>query len=102
MCAGRYARRVATLISLDATPISMLQYGYWYKTSVASPDSVIRKLKRSITRSVYDNAVHLLPFSAWAKESLIRDYGVQNDKITVVPPGINLRKWQCVSRTASE
>jgi glycosyltransferase involved in cell wall biosynthesis len=97
-----FARRVPTVISLDATPVSMLQYGRWYKTSVASPNSMIRQLKRSITRSVYANAVHLLPFSGWAKKSLIRDYGMQEDKITVVPPSINLRKWKGVLSISSE
>jgi glycosyltransferase involved in cell wall biosynthesis len=97
-----FARRVPTVISLDATPASMLQYGYWYKTPVASPNSVIRKLKRSMTRSVYANAAHLLPFSAWARDSLIKDYGVRADKITVVPPSIDLHKWKYVPRTASE
>jgi glycosyltransferase involved in cell wall biosynthesis len=94
--ASKFAKRVPTLISLDATPVSMLRYGQWYNTSVADPDSVVRQLKRSVTRSVYLNAAHLLPFSAWAKESLMKDYGVQEDKITVVPPSINLRKWRCV------
>jgi glycosyltransferase involved in cell wall biosynthesis len=100
--ASEFARRVPTLISMDATPISMLKFGRWYNTSVANPDSVIRRLKRSVTRSVYSNAAHLLPFSAWARESLIRDYGVQEDKITVVPPSINLERWKWVPSTSPE
>jgi glycosyltransferase involved in cell wall biosynthesis len=94
--ASEFAKRVPTLISMDATPDSMLKFGHWYKTSVADPNSVIRRLKRAVTRSVYSDAAHLLPFSAWARESLIRDYGVQEEKITVVPPSINLRKWKWV------
>jgi glycosyltransferase involved in cell wall biosynthesis len=97
--ASGFAKRVPTLISLDATPVSMLKYGHWYHTPVADPDSAIRQLKRSVTRSVYLNAAHLLPFSEWAKQSLISDYGMQEDKITVVPPSINLRKWKCVLST---
>jgi glycosyltransferase involved in cell wall biosynthesis len=100
--ASDFARRVPTLISMDTTPVSMLKFGRWYGTPVANPNSVIRRLKRSVTRSVYSNAAHLLPFSAWAKESLIRDYGVQEDKITVVPPSINLRKWKWIPSTSLE
>jgi glycosyltransferase involved in cell wall biosynthesis len=99
---GGFARRVPSLISLDTTPISMIQFARWYATPVWSPDSVIGRVKHFITRSVYADAVHLLPFSAWAGQSLVRDYGMSADKITVVPPSIDLHKWKCFSRTARE
>jgi glycosyltransferase involved in cell wall biosynthesis len=88
-----FRRRVPLVISTDATPTSYYQYAKWYNSQVAHPDSIRGKLKLIVTRSVYNDAAFLLPFSNWTKRSLMSDYGVPEEKISVIPPGINLRKW---------
>jgi glycosyltransferase involved in cell wall biosynthesis len=39
-------------------------------------------------------AARVLPWSYWARESLIRDYGVEPDRIDVIPPGVDLQLWR--------
>jgi glycosyltransferase involved in cell wall biosynthesis len=88
-----FRRRVPLVISTDATPISYFQYAKWYGSRVAHPGSIAGKFKRAITRSVYKDASFLLPFSTWTKKSLMEDYGIPEEKISVIPPGINLKRW---------
>lgn len=96
-----FRRRVPLVISTDATPISFYQYANWYHSHVARPEGIAGQIKRIITRSVYDDAAFLLPFSTWTKRSLMKDYGISEEKISVVPPGINLRKWSSPRRDSS-
>jgi glycosyltransferase involved in cell wall biosynthesis len=37
---------------------------------------------------------YLLPWSQFAKNSLISDYGIESDRIIVSPPGIDLSTWK--------
>jgi hypothetical protein len=34
-----------------------------------------------------------LKWSEWAKLGLVQDYDVPADKITVIPPGVNVHEW---------
>jgi glycosyltransferase involved in cell wall biosynthesis len=42
---------------------------------------------------VFRGAAYLLPFSRFAKESLVTDYGIPEEKISIVPQGIDLKIW---------
>jgi glycosyltransferase involved in cell wall biosynthesis len=88
-----FRRRVPIVISTDATPISYFRYARWYGSHGAHPESIAGKFKRAFTRSVYKDASFLLPFSTWTRKSLMEDYGIPGEKISVIPPGINLRRW---------
>jgi glycosyltransferase involved in cell wall biosynthesis len=88
-----FRRRVPLVISTDATPVSYFQYAKWYSSRVADPESIAGKFKRAITRSVYKDASFLIPFSTWTKKSLMEDYGIPEEKISVIAPGINLKRW---------
>jgi glycosyltransferase involved in cell wall biosynthesis len=89
----RFRRRVPFVAALDATPIMLARYGYYKPRAGENP--IVRHLRHRLALSVFRDAIHLLTYSAFAKESLVTDYGVREDKIFVVPPGIDLKTWSC-------
>ena len=86
-------RRVPYLLAMDGTPLWYAKNGFWYAHPFFEPQRTIPRIKRLITRSVYAHAFHLLPLSNTVKKSLMEDYEIAEERITVVPPGINLRRW---------
>ncbi|MBC8139653.1 MAG: glycosyltransferase family 4 protein [Fibrella sp.] len=85
-------RRLPSVISLDATPLQYDQIGAHYGHTVSSNAS-LEALKKRITERALGAARHLVTWSEWAKGSLVRDYGVLSQKVTVIPPGIDLGRW---------
>jgi glycosyltransferase involved in cell wall biosynthesis len=92
MLSPMLARRVPTIVSLDATPINYDAIGAHYGHH-AHPGSTTEKLKQSLYARVFQSASWLVPWSNWAKASLCRDYGVEEDRVTVIPPGIELSRF---------
>lgn len=91
MLALDWVRRVPSVISLDATPLQYDQLGSFYAHAQGSP--WMERLKWRLGRACFGAAGQLVTWSAWAKESLERDYGVAGEKVTVIPPGVNVSSW---------
>jgi len=79
-------RRIPTIVSLDATPINYDSVGRAYGHRPAS-GSRLDERKHRLNRSVFDAARALVTWSEWARDSLVRDYGVAPGKINVLAPG---------------
>jgi glycosyltransferase involved in cell wall biosynthesis len=86
-----FRRRVPCVDALDATPIILKRYGYYNPR--ADGNILVRRLRDRLAQNVFKDAVHLLPWSRFVKESLVTDYGIAEDKISIVPPGIDLKIW---------
>ncbi|MEI8166857.1 MAG: glycosyltransferase family 4 protein [Chloroflexales bacterium] len=86
-----WLRRLPSVVSLDATPIQYDQLGTFYQHQQGPV--WLEALKWRLNRNCYCTARHLVTWSAWAKQSLIADYGVSASKITVIPPGVNIAEW---------
>jgi len=93
MFLGPLSRSVPLVISMDATPRLHDSMAYWYEKKTHGNIPLANSVRRSVTRSAYERASFLLPFSDWAKDSLMRDYQIPECKIRVVPPGVNLSRW---------
>ena len=89
--AHNWVRRVPSIISLDATPLQYDQLGLSY--SHATSAAWLERLKWRLNRDCFASARHLITWSAWARQGLIEAYEVPADKITVVPPGVNVNAW---------
>jgi glycosyltransferase involved in cell wall biosynthesis len=85
-------RRMPSVVSLDATPLQYDRLGSFYGHA-ASSNARIERLKRYLNIRAFSAAATLVTWSRWAKESLVRDYGVLSDKICVIPPGIDMDRW---------
>jgi len=90
--AANWLRRYPSIVSLDATPLQYDQLGPYYQHE--SGPAWLERLKWHLNRRCFNLARHLVTWSQWAKEGLIEGYGVPPDKITVIPPGVNVHEWQ--------
>lgn len=87
-----YMRRVPSVVSLDATPLQYDALGAFYGHAVGG--GPLEALKKRLNVRAFASAARLVTWSEWAKGSLVADYGVESAKVTVIPPGIDLRKWK--------
>ncbi len=90
--AQRLMARIPTVVSMDATPLNFDSIGlpYNHRPSVYQP---IEALKNALNRRTFTHAQKLITWHKWGKQSLIEDYGVDGDKVEVIPPGIDLERW---------
>jgi len=84
-------RRAPTVISLDATPrnYDMVGAAYGHQES----GGVAEEFKRRLNMRPLQAARALVTWCDWARRSLIDDYGVDGERITVIAPGVNLDLW---------
>ncbi len=92
-----WMRRVPSVVSLDATPVQYDALGAFYGHT-PSPHARIEALKKRMNVRAFAAARHLVAWSEWTKVSLINDYGVPADKISVIPPGIDTDAWAFPAR----
>jgi glycosyltransferase involved in cell wall biosynthesis len=79
-------RRYPSLISLDATPINYDQVGQYYGHRAAG-NGLLDRRKLQMNRDAFHAAAALVTWSDWARASLVRDYDVPGDRISVLAPG---------------
>jgi glycosyltransferase involved in cell wall biosynthesis len=80
------------IVSLDATPRDYDRFGLAYGHQ-PGPE-IVEQVKDILNRRAFQAARHLVTWSDWARDSLIRDYGISGDKVTAIPPGTSLDLWQ--------
>jgi glycosyltransferase involved in cell wall biosynthesis len=85
-------RRIPTVISVDATPRQIDELGTQYDHRVRG--GVLERLKHGANATVFRRAVRVVAWSSWARSGLERDYGVPEEKVAVIPPGVDLEAWR--------
>jgi glycosyltransferase involved in cell wall biosynthesis len=90
LLAGHLMRAIPTIVSLDATPINYDAVGQFYGHQSGG---ALERVKFRANVRAFTLAAHLVSWCQWAKDSLIADYGVPAEKITVIPPGVDLALW---------
>lgn len=93
-------QRIPTIISTDATPLNYDGVGEAYEHKVGG-NSLIERQKFLWNRKAYHAADALVTFCDWAKDSLVADYGIAADKVSVIPPGIDLEQWNFGTETTA-
>ena len=88
LLAAGLMRRLPSLVSLDATPVQYDALGGFYG-HVPSGNARLEALKKRLNQCSFGAARHLVTWSQWTKDSLIADYGVPAEKVTVIPPGVD-------------
>lgn len=87
-----WMRYIPSVVSLDATPKQYDALGKFY--GHAASDGRLEAVKFWFNRRCYERARHLVTWSQWAKDGLVGEYGISAEKITVIPPGVNVAEWQ--------
>jgi glycosyltransferase involved in cell wall biosynthesis len=85
--------RIPTVISLDATPINFDSVGgpYGHRPSRLG---MLEHAKNALMRRGFRRARRLVIWHEAGKQSLVDDYGVPPDRVSVIPPGIDLDRWK--------
>jgi glycosyltransferase involved in cell wall biosynthesis len=86
-----WLRQIPGVVSLDATPLQYDELGEFYGHS-AGP-AWLERLKWRSTRDCLAEARRVVTWTEWAKGGLIRDYDMAPEKVSVIPPGVNVREW---------
>lgn len=94
-----FMARVPSVISLDATPLQYDALGAFYNHA-PSNSGKLETFKKRMNERAFASAQHLVTWSEWAKGSLVSDYGVPAEKVTVIPPGIDTALWDFPPRKA--
>jgi glycosyltransferase involved in cell wall biosynthesis len=81
---------VRSVISLDATPINYDTVGkhYGHVSGGRAEQFKFWANQRALAR-----ADALVTWCAWARDSLVADYGIPEERITVIAPGVDLEQW---------
>lgn len=90
---GRALKAQPYILCTDITP---LQYDAMSEHYAHRPDRnpLLKWYKHAVNCRRLQGAAHLVPWSHWVAHSLRSDYGVPPERITVVPPGVDLKRWQ--------
>jgi glycosyltransferase involved in cell wall biosynthesis len=89
--AASWLHRVPGVISLDATPRQYDTLGQFY--SHTPGPAWLEDWKWRLNRDCFRAAKHLVAWAEWTRQGLVADYEVAPDKVTVIPPGVNVRDW---------
>ena len=90
--AQRWLRKIPGIVSLDATPRQYDELGEFYKHEQGP--AWLEAWKWRLNRDCFRSARRLVAWSEWTRLGLVQDYEVPADKITVIPPGVNVREWR--------
>ncbi len=89
--ATHWIKKIPSIISLDATPKQYDELGEFYAHTPGP--AWLEQIKWKLNRNAFNAAKHIVTWSEWAKEGLIDEYAVPADKITIIPPGVNIGSW---------
>jgi glycosyltransferase involved in cell wall biosynthesis len=90
--AQSWLRKIPGVVSLDATPLQYDELGAFYKHEQGP--AWLENWKWRLNRDCFKSARRLVAWAEWTKLGLVRDYEVPADKITVIPPGVNVHEWR--------
>ena len=89
---GRWMTKVPTIVSLDATPEQYDTLGEFYAHGVGP--APVERFKKWLNVRSLQRAAHVVTWSAWARDGVVDGYGVAADDVTVIPPGVDVARWQ--------
>jgi len=88
-----YANKHACFTTLDVTPKQLHDFGDFYG-KYPSKLAAIESYKHRSRAANYKSYRGLFPWSQWAADSLVSDYGVDKKKVHVIPPGVDTTLWK--------
>ncbi|MCA9922314.1 MAG: glycosyltransferase family 4 protein, partial [Anaerolineales bacterium] len=91
--AGSLNKRRPYVICTDITPrqYDRMAAHYNHKPDKGGP---LATYKHAVNLRMMRDAARVLPWSTWARTSLLQDYGVSPDRVEVIPPGVDIAIWQ--------
>ncbi len=88
-------------ILTDVTPTQLFSFGDLYGKHRTGLKAIDRK-KHALWSERYRNAAALFPWTQWTANSMIEDYGADPSRVHVIPPGVDLERWQFETRSPDD
>lgn len=85
--------RTPTILMTDVTPLQYDRMADLYDHPVDG-GAALRKAKHVANMLNFRLARALVPWSTWAGDSLVHDYGVPPERVHVIPPGVDTTRWR--------
>ncbi len=92
LTARRFLKQVPSIVATDVTPLQLDAMAEYYDRPPMRDTPFTRYKHRAYT-DVFRSARILAPWSAWTGRALVQDYGVAEDRLVVVPPGVDVERW---------
>ena len=89
--AGRWMKRIPSVVSLDATPKQYDGMAEFYDHPLGG--RAAESFKLALNRRCFANAAGVVAWSSWCRDSLVGDYGVDPAKVHVIAPGVDVEEW---------
>lgn len=99
--AGGTVYKKPYVLATDITPLQYDQMGAAYDHR-ADRFNFLARYKHRVNVRLFQQAAWLLPWSQWAAESIIQDYGTDPGRVEVLAPGVDLERWRPSDRVPSE
>lgn len=93
-------RYPAIIYTIDTTPALMDELTTLYYGR-PQPGPRKRRLRDALFRYGLERCTLVTPWSRWAARSFAGQYGVPEDRIRVIPPGIDIIAWSVAARDAA-
>jgi glycosyltransferase involved in cell wall biosynthesis len=87
-----HMRRVPTVIQTDASPRQFADVSRFYGRAQAT-DTFGARYKHRAYVDILTSASYIASCSHWTKRSLVSDYGVSEERVVVVPFGVDVERW---------
>jgi glycosyltransferase involved in cell wall biosynthesis len=84
-------RRTPAVVSCDGTPMNKRHMRQEYGLQLQG--RLQEQAKRALYRGVFARCVGFVGWSTWARQSYIEDYGCPEDRVAVIPPGVDLEQF---------
>lgn len=86
------AGHIPVVYDADSTPRLLASFGAQYAEQVAGP-SFKRRAVDALHGIVARRCARVVCWSEWAARSFERDYGVVRERISIIPPGVDVTLW---------
>lgn len=95
LCLGvrGYLRQTPSVIVTDVTPRQLEAMEHMYGR-IRPRNAVLARLRERAYQQIFQAARVIAPCSDWVKRSLIEEYGVPEERIVVVPHGVDVQQWR--------
>lgn len=81
------------VLSTDATTTQVESFAEYGLAEAPGRKSLKHRLRDQIAAHVYQHAAYVLPWSQWAADGIMAEFGVPASRIRVAPPGVDVRAW---------
>ena len=82
------------VIATDATTLQIEQMADYGLGEQDQTISLKHRLRNTILAYCYQHAAYVLPWSRWAASAIMDEYAVPEERVRVLPPGVDLTSWR--------